>query len=121
MFHFHIIYIQITKKLAGHAAGTAAWMTNVGNEHGQVLMSVLTEGEGDSLQDMASGLARRYQVAAVDPPRIMYVDRDCCISHGRCSASRLFTLWPDLQVNIMSMHYLQALFLNFNLHVKKIL
>ena len=32
---------QVTKKLAGKAAGTAAWVTNVGNERGQVLMSIL--------------------------------------------------------------------------------
>ena len=27
---------RVTKKLAGTAAGTAAYVTNVGNEHGQV-------------------------------------------------------------------------------------
>lgn len=37
----------MTKKLAGKAAATAAWVTNVGNEYGQVLMSVLTDTEGD--------------------------------------------------------------------------
>ncbi|XP_028461389.1 uncharacterized protein LOC114573402 [Perca flavescens] len=37
---------KVTKKLAGAAAGAAAWCTNVGNEHGQVLVSVLTAGEG---------------------------------------------------------------------------
>ena len=40
------------KKLAEKAAGTASWVTNVGNEYGQVLMSVLTD-TGDGLQDMA--------------------------------------------------------------------
>ncbi|XP_056450023.1 uncharacterized protein LOC130385530 [Gadus chalcogrammus] len=37
---------KVTRKLAGAAAHTAAWATNVGNEHGQVLMSVLTATEG---------------------------------------------------------------------------
>lgn len=37
----------MTKKLAGAAADTAAWVTSVGNEHGQVLISVLTEKEGE--------------------------------------------------------------------------
>ncbi|KAA8577840.1 hypothetical protein FQN60_012569 [Etheostoma spectabile] len=49
----------IAKKLAGVAAGSAAWVTNVGNEYGQVLMSVLTAGEGDGLTNMAAGLMRR--------------------------------------------------------------
>lgn len=44
---------QVTRKLAGAAAGTAAWVTNVGNEHGQVLMSVLTAAEGHRLLPMA--------------------------------------------------------------------
>ena len=42
----------MVKKLAGKAANTAAWCTNVGNEFGQVLMSVFTDTEGDSLGDM---------------------------------------------------------------------
>ena len=45
-------HTQITRKLAGGAAGTAARVTNVGKEYGQVLMSVLTAAEGDGLVDM---------------------------------------------------------------------
>jgi len=37
---------KVVKKLAGPAAGSAEWATNVGNELGQVLMSVVTAGEG---------------------------------------------------------------------------
>ncbi|KAI9541365.1 hypothetical protein NQZ68_031021 [Dissostichus eleginoides] len=37
---------KVTKKLAGTAFDTAAWVTNVGNEYGQVLISVLTCSEG---------------------------------------------------------------------------
>ncbi|XP_061781075.1 uncharacterized protein [Nerophis lumbriciformis] len=37
---------KITKKLAGGIGDSAAWMTNIGNEFGQVLNSVLTTGEG---------------------------------------------------------------------------
>jgi len=40
------VCVQVTRKLAGVAAGTAAWATNVGNEHGQILISVLTAAEG---------------------------------------------------------------------------
>ena len=36
---------KICKKLPGAAAGMATWVTNIGNEHGEVLMSVATESE----------------------------------------------------------------------------
>ncbi|XP_038137046.1 uncharacterized protein LOC119780874 [Cyprinodon tularosa] len=39
---------KITKKLAGGIEDSAAWMSNIGNEFGQVLNSVLTTGEGVS-------------------------------------------------------------------------
>ncbi|XP_029700941.1 uncharacterized protein [Takifugu rubripes] len=39
----------ITKKLSGTAKGTAQWLTSVGNEMGQVLISVLTASEGPAL------------------------------------------------------------------------
>lgn len=45
------------------AADTAAWVTNVGNEHGQVLVSVLT-AEGEVSWN-------RYRIAGV---ALMYVD-----------------------------------------------
>ena len=40
------ILFQVVKKLAGTAHEPAAWATNVGNEHGQVLIYVLTTEEG---------------------------------------------------------------------------
>ncbi|KAH3848165.1 hypothetical protein DPMN_090522 [Dreissena polymorpha] len=69
---------KVTKKLAGKAAGTAHWCTNVGNEHGQVLMSVLTTGEGHGIDPMLGGIIKRYTDAEMSPPSIVYVDRDCC-------------------------------------------
>ena len=33
---------KVAKKLQGLAAGTATWVTNVGNEQGEVLISVVT-------------------------------------------------------------------------------
>ncbi|KAJ8346395.1 hypothetical protein SKAU_G00277960 [Synaphobranchus kaupii] len=59
---------KVTKKLAGFAADTAAWATNVGNEFGQVLISVLTSAKGKGLLPMAAGLMQRYRVAGVAPP-----------------------------------------------------
>ena len=51
---------KIVKTLAGHITGTAAWATNVANERGQILMSVLTASEGVGLQPMVAGLMKRY-------------------------------------------------------------
>ena len=51
---------KVSKKLAGAAAGTATWVTNVGNERGEVLISVVTDSEGLlALKPMADGLMRR--------------------------------------------------------------
>jgi hypothetical protein len=40
----------------GRGRKTAMWATNIGNEHGQVIISVLTVGEGASLKPMLDGL-----------------------------------------------------------------
>ena len=69
---------KVVKKLAGCPAGTAVWCTNVGNEYGQVLSSVMTTGEGHGLTPMLVGLIKRYTNAQVPSPEIIYVDRDCC-------------------------------------------
>lgn len=53
------------------------WATDIGNEYGQILISILTEGEGASLRQMIEGIMSRYEKAAVDPSRVLYVDRDC--------------------------------------------
>lgn len=50
---------------------------------GEVLISVLTAFEGEeALQPMATGLMRRYQQAAAEPPVLIYTDRDCCSQSG---------------------------------------
>ena len=51
---------KICKKLLGAAAKTANWATNVGNERGEVVISILTESESmDGLFKMANGLMDR--------------------------------------------------------------
>ena len=51
---------KVCKKLQGAAAGTATWVTNVGNERGEILISVVTESEGLlALKPMAEGLMKR--------------------------------------------------------------
>ena len=52
---------KVCKKLQGSAAGSASWCTNVGNERGEALVSVLTESEGlEGLKSMADGLVKRF-------------------------------------------------------------
>lgn len=94
--------LQVTRKLAGADAGTAHCMTSVGNELGQVLMSVLTPSAEDfGLMDMAKGLQKRYQQAGRDPPQVLYVDRGCCSRDGgTCTAAALFPEWPQLLVRL---------------------
>ena len=58
-------------------------MTNVGNERGEVVTSVLTESESiEGLQMMADGLMKRYEVHVGEqqPPHLLYTDRDSCSS-----------------------------------------
>ena len=93
--------------MAGAAAGTAAWVTNVGNEHGQILMSVLTAHEGAGLLPMAAGLMGRYDDAGVPPPKLLYVDRDCCSGTGRSRAAAMFHKWEELVVRLDVWHLMR--------------
>lgn len=54
------VLLQITKKLAGDAKGTSNWCTNIGNEFGQVLISVFTVNEGIGLEPLITGIVERY-------------------------------------------------------------
>ena len=94
---------KLTRKLAGAAARTAQWVTVVGNEHGQVLTCVLTTAEGAGLDEMGRGLVRRYREAHVDPPKVLYVDSDCCGP----AAGRIFRGWKDLQVRLDIWHLMR--------------
>ncbi|XP_052820783.1 uncharacterized protein LOC128246564 [Mya arenaria] len=64
------------------------WATNVGNEHGQVLLSVLTEGEGEEIKD-----AGRHCVQV----------QECC---GRQCVTKYFDAWPFLHVNLDTWHFI---------------
>ena len=88
---------KITKKLAEEAKGTAAWATNIGNERGEVLMSVLTAAEGDGLKPLAQGLVKRYRDAQELPPVLLYVDRDCYMRNEQPTKyHELFHPWEFL-------------------------
>lgn len=43
-------------------------MSNIGNEYGQILNSVLTTGEGVGLDDMCQGVVKRYRDAGEQQP-----------------------------------------------------
>ncbi|XP_070565611.1 uncharacterized protein [Ptychodera flava] len=89
---------KVDRKFVGHSGGTAAWAITVGNEHGQVLMSVLTATEGGGIGPMVEGIVQRYRSANVPPPGLLYVDRDCC---GVLSKLRtMFTDWPDIRIRL---------------------
>ena len=48
------------QEVDGSCCKTATWQTNVENEKGEVLISVVTDSEGlVSLQPMADGMMRR--------------------------------------------------------------
>lgn len=99
--------MQVTKKLAGHSARTASWSTNVGNESGEVLMSVLTTSEGTGLKPMTQGLVRRYAAAGEAPPELLYVDRDCCVKAGEVSKlQQMFAPW-DILVRLDVWHFMR--------------
>ncbi|KAM4521363.1 uncharacterized protein V3H82_002148 [Fundulus diaphanus] len=101
---------KITKKLAGTAKGTALWLSSVGNEHGQILISVLTAQEGAGLDRMASGLVKRYQQAGVDPPVALYVDCGCCAEAAETTKLQArFSGWPQLVVRLDIWHFMRRL------------
>lgn len=54
------LFRQITKRLAGEFGESDAWMTNIGDEFGQVLNSALTMVEGAVL--MSTGTFAASQV-----------------------------------------------------------
>ena len=97
---------KVAKKLAGLAKGTAAWATNVGNEFGQVLISVFTDAEGQGLERMVEGIVSRYQTARAVPPEVLYVDRGCCHDN---QLKRMFGAWPDLQVRLDVWHFMRRI------------
>lgn len=98
--------MQVTRKLAGAAHQTAAWVTNVGNEFGQVLTSVLTAGEGSGLRSMASGIVCRYELANIPPPGLLYTDRDCC---GERNIGSLFAAWEPVCIRLDAWHFMRRL------------
>lgn len=97
---------QVAKKLQGKAGRTASWATNIGNEYGQVLMSVLTTREGEGLEDMVKGIQDRYAAAKVEAPEAIYVDRDCC---SKKFPEMIHAGWPDTFIRLDIWHFMRRL------------
>ncbi|XP_036419498.1 uncharacterized protein LOC118803096 [Colossoma macropomum] len=100
---------KITKKLAGIGRGTAFWLTSVGNEIGQILISVLTAEEGAGLNLMTSDLMKRYSQAGVAPPKVLYVDSHCCVEEGLSKLQQRFAQWPNLQIRLDIWHFMRRM------------
>ena len=102
---------KITKKLQGVEAASANWVTNVGNERGEIVMSVVTSSEStSSLKPMADGLVKRFAEAGVQPPLILYTDRDCCgCQEGPSRFNSLFSSWASMVVRLDIFHFMRRL------------
>ncbi|XP_070203391.1 uncharacterized protein [Littorina saxatilis] len=97
---------KIVKKLQGRSKGTAEWCVNVGNEHGQVLMSVLTSRDGKvGLAKMVNGLMDRFAASRKQPPEVIYVDRDCCSGITK----NMFHLWPQMHIRLDIWHFMRRI------------
>lgn len=87
---------KVTRKLHSKAADSAPWCTNIGNERGEFLISILTTSKSlSNLGRMAEGLMDRYAKASQPNPEVMYTDRDCCSSEDRSKFQRLFHRWES--------------------------
>ena len=85
---------KICRKLQGLDANSASWVVNVGNEKGEILQSVATTSESiASLKMMANGWMLRFQKHDVEPPAVLYTDRDCCSDTGPSKYEVLFSGW----------------------------
>ena len=101
---------KITKKLQGAAANTAAWCTNVGNERGELVVSVLTASESwENLQGLADGLMQRYRSAGQSAPQLLYTERDCCCGSGPSKYVSLFSSWDTLHVRLDIWHWMRRM------------
>lgn len=114
---------KVLKKLGGAARGSAAWVTNVGNELGQIVISVVTEGEDyQYLRRAFVGIITRYAKHDWTPCKLLYADRWCCRKDGstfyhdlfKPSGDGLDTLldestkkaWESMTVRLDSWHWM---------------
>ena len=68
--------------------------------------SALQCSEGAGLKPMAEGLVKRYTDAGVSPPKLLYVDRDCC-EGGAVKMKDLFKQCGDLFIRVDIWHFMR--------------
>ena len=95
----------------GQRSKTVVWFTNVGNEHGQMITSVLTASEDSGIRPLIDCIVKGYADAQVTPPEILNVDRDCC---GSSPIQRMFSGWKDLQVRLDIGHFMRRISVGCN-------
>ena len=70
----------------------------------------MTASEGIGLEQMADGLMNRYNAAGVEPPVLLYVDRDCCaLGGGVSSTKKMFAGWRDLVIRLDVWHFMRRI------------
>ena len=100
---------KVCQKLQGFDVNSASWATNVGNEKGEIVQCVITASEAsESLQSMANGLMERYANAGIEPPVLLYTDRDCC-GNRKSKFNDLFCKWDKLYVHLDIWHFMWRL------------
>ncbi|XP_034557840.1 uncharacterized protein LOC117825948 isoform X1 [Notolabrus celidotus] len=55
---------------------------------------------------MIEGLVKRYRVAGVAPPEVLYVDRDCC---GNTLLRRQFEEWEQMSIRLDIWHFMRRI------------
>ena len=102
---------KICRKFAGEVANSPNIALNVENKRGEILQSVMTSSEAvTSLQPLADGLVVNcYSAADVDPPVLLYTDRDCCSESGPSKFQVFFGVWESLQIPLDIWHFMHRL------------
>jgi hypothetical protein len=97
---------KVTRKLQGTSADSVSWCTNVGNEKGEILLSIFTNSESLSNFDkMTQGLIARYHSDGQPAPLVLYSYRDCCSS----KFTTMFNFWDNLIILLDSWHFMRRL------------
>ena len=98
---------KVCRKLQGASVSMA---TNVGNERGEVLITVFTESESaHGLEPLARGLVDRYRRAGQPRPLVLYTDKDCCTQDGPSKLVALFEGWEGMTVRLDIWHFMRRI------------
>ena len=58
------------------------------------------------LGPLITGVMSRYAEASVSPPRLLYVDRDCC---GSSTMKTMFAEWPQMEIRLDIWHFMRRI------------